>query len=206
MISSEKERELLASIDGDDGSRREALGELFQLTHRPLHRMALRVSGNAEAADDAVQETFAAVMRSIDRFRGESKLSTWMTRIAIRETLRAVKRGRPTEQLEESAPDPGRLPSRTAQDREGALRLLRAITELPAHLRVVVALAGLEELPRAEIAEILGVPTGTVHSRLHEARQRLRQRLGMDEAQWTRNGETDTPPCGSDSPDSQLPG
>lgn len=182
MISAEKERELLSSIDADDETRREALGELFQLTHRPLYRMALKVSGSTEAADDAIQETFAAVIRSIDRFRGGSKLSTWMTRIAIREALRAMKHGRPTEQLEESTPDSGRPPSLTAQDREGAVRLLRSIAELPGHLRVVVALAGLEELPRAEIAEILGVPTGTVHSRLHEARQRLRQRLELPKA------------------------
>lgn len=182
MIPADVERELLEGVKRGGAHRERALEDLIERTYRPMTQVCTKVAGGREAAEDAVQDTYAAVLRSIDRFRGESKLTTWIYRIAVREALRSTRRGRTNEALPESSADPGRSPDQRVADRDGARRLLEAIAELPAHLRVVVALGGLEQLPRAEVAEILGIPVGTVHSRLNEARARLRRRLGLPEA------------------------
>lgn len=179
MISAERERELLGELAKGGPSRQRALAELVEQTAAPLQRLALKLTGSVQGAEDAVQETFAAVLRSIENFRGEAKLSTWIFRIALREALRPSVRRRPVGELSEMTAAAGGDPSDVAEEREGLQRLLRAIAALPPGLRVVVALAGIQELPRAQVAEILGLPVGTVHSRLHEARARLRERLGL---------------------------
>ncbi len=178
----ESETELLRRIAGPEPDRSRALGELFQQAQPALRQLTLRITSRADLAEDAVQETFAAVLRSIGRFRGEAKLSTWMYRIAVREALKASRRANRSEITGNSGDQmsgPGREPAQALADREGALRLLRAIGELPADLRVVLGLAASGDLPQAEIAGVLGLPVGTVHSRLHTARERLRRRLGL---------------------------
>lgn len=177
MIDAATETRLLAALRSDDVAARDAaVGELHALTARPLFQLCLRVACNAADADDAVQETFVDVLRGIRSFRGESRLTTWLFRIAIRAATRVRNR---REMRSHTAVDAGQLtsdddPVARAVDRENAARLLAAIDELPAAQRAVVGLAAIDGIAHAEIAAVLGIPVGTVGSRLHEARDRLR--------------------------------
>ncbi len=136
------------------------------------------MTGRPDLADDAVQETFVDVLRGADGFRGDARLTTWLYRIAVRAATRVSTRAR-----RRSAPLPEELavgtdgPPEALAQREGAARILAAMSRLPAAQRAVLALGALDGLPHTEIAEVLGVPPGTVYSRLHQARAEMREAL-----------------------------
>jgi RNA polymerase sigma-70 factor (ECF subfamily) len=151
--------------------------ELFARYRERVLRLCLHVVGEPHAAEDALQETFLAVYRGLPRFRGDSDVGTWIYRIAVRSSLRlAARRKRRERTLAglEVAATPATTASDTA-DLRTACR--RAMAALPVELRVVLQLAAVEELTAAEIARILGIPVGTVWSRLHRARKELARRL-----------------------------
>lgn len=194
MIEPALEARLAGELRAPDRRVRErALDELLRHVGQPLFQLCLRVTCRPSDAEDAVQETIVDVLRGLDGFRGEARLTTWIFRVAIRAALRVKSRseraegisarafeGRDEIALEErAAPDSGPAtdPAALAAEREGAARVLAAIARLPAAQRTVLGLAALEELPQAEIAAILGVPLGTVHSRLSAAREKLREAL-----------------------------
>ncbi len=178
MIEPAVEARLSRELRGPPAARESAMGELFELTRASVHGIALRVTGRADLAQDAVQETFVDVLRGIDAFRGEARLTTWLYRIAVRAAIRVASRA-----SRRAAPLPDELAQRTdgppdaLARREGAARILAALSRLPAAQRAVLALAALEDLPQIEIAAVLGIPAGTVYSRLHQARERMREVL-----------------------------
>lgn len=184
MIEAHDEARLVASLRGGRRERDAAVRELFELTRTSLYGLALRMTGRPDLADDAVQETFVDVLRGIGGFRGEARLSTWLFRVAVRAATRVAARARRREELLPGELLPGERdaggesPAHSAAQRDAAARILAAIAALPAPLRAVVALSALEDLRRAEVGEVLGIPTGTVDSRLHAARARLRATLG----------------------------
>lgn len=195
MIEPSVEARLVADLLGRDRRARDrALDELFQLAGRPLFQLCLRVTCRPADAEDAVQETFVDVLRGIDGFRADARLTTWLFRVAIRAALRVKSRSERAEHVSARAFDAAEIdergtaetggrgdPAALAAEREGAARVLSAIARLPAAQRTVLGLAALEDLPRAQIAEILGVPVGTVDSRLHAARETLRAELERGE-------------------------
>ncbi len=190
MIDPAIETRLVAVLRGRDARAREAaLAELFEHVGRPLRELCLRVAGDATDADDAVQEAFCDVLRGIGGFRSDARLSTWLFRIAIRAALRVRSRRGRTESRETPAIDgvatdgaqrcggDAQDPGDVAIERESTARVRAAIERLPAAQRTVLGLAALEEMPQAEIAAILGIPLGTVYSRLGAARESLRREL-----------------------------
>lgn len=192
MIDPAIEARILANLRaGDERVRESALDELFQLVGRPLFQVCLRVACDTTDAEDAVQETFVDVLKGLSAFRADARLSTWMFRIAIRAALRVRSRRHRKEQRESNRFDEADLgaadlaslagdaqdPGAIALQREDAACVLTAIQKLSAPQRTVLGLAALEEMPQAEIAAILGVPVGTVYSRLSAARERLREIL-----------------------------
>lgn len=116
-----------------------------------------------------------SVHRALPSFRGESRLSTWIYRIAIRAALEHRARRRSTEPLDPELPGPSEEDELMARDR--ARRLLLAMEKLSVEHRTVLSLFAVEGLSHKEIAEILGVPEGTVWSRLNGARRRLTAEL-----------------------------
>jgi RNA polymerase sigma-70 factor (ECF subfamily) len=105
-------------------------------------------------------------------FRGEARLSTWVYRIAIRAALRVRARRAPTEPItDEPAAPRGPNPGEAQEQRD---RLLAGLAALSTDHRIVLALFAVDGLSHGEIAETLGIPEGTVWSRLHLARKRLR--------------------------------
>lgn len=146
--------------------------------------VCLRILRQREAALDAVQDTFLTVFRKADQFRGDSRFSTWLYRVAVNtcyDHLRRAKR-RPADPLPETH-DP---PDRGSDDALGAVELRPGLTAALASLneeyRATIVLADVEGLPLGEVAEILQVAEGTVKSRLHRGRRQLAEILGNPEA------------------------
>lgn len=144
---------------------------------RTLAPYVTRVCGAIalERGDDAVQETFVAVLRNLRTLREPAALHGWVRRIAVREAVRAAGPGRavataPGDLVERASPEP--LP-----DLEGALDVRAALAALPVRHRAVLVLRDVDGLSEAEVAELLDVPQGTVKSRLHRARAAAREVL-----------------------------
>ncbi len=149
-------------------------------------RLAHHFCATGDEAQDAAQEAFVNLVEALPAFRGECALSTWVYRITLN-TCRARGRRRQLRQQRETplAHDPpsAELPASARlelDERQQALR--QAVTELPADYRAVVLLHYHQELSYEEVAEVLGIPLGTVKVRLFRAKQLLRRRLGRDAA------------------------
>jgi len=164
----------------------EAVAALFDRYGGSLYGLALRLCGDAAEADDLVQEVFLHAYRGWPGFRGQASARTWLHTIAVRacRRLRRRRAGAPAEGLPLGALLPFEGDSLPAAGGEGGLeaavgdearrRLEGAIADLPEDFRLPVVLKEIAGLPVAEVAAVLGLPEGTVRSRLHRARLRLR--------------------------------
>jgi RNA polymerase sigma-70 factor (ECF subfamily) len=135
--------------------------------------LCLHLCGNAADAEDALQETLLAL--HVARFRGESSVETFAYRVALRIALRIKSRRR--RQAGEPSGEPAASGAGAIEAAADAAKVLRAMARLPTEQRAVLSLFALEGLKHKEIAEVLGVPEGTVWSRLHAARKRLQMEL-----------------------------
>ncbi len=165
-----RERRLLRRIRGGD---REAAGQLVDAYYEALYRWLLHLCRDREWAADLTQETFVQVWEGLEGFRGDATVKTWIHRIAYHTYLRAERGSRPAmvplhDALNERTPTEAALTGHAVE---------AALAELPEKQRQVVALHYLQGLRVAEVAEVLDIPAGTVLSRLHNARIRLRQLL-----------------------------
>jgi RNA polymerase sigma-70 factor, ECF subfamily len=161
-----------------------AFEDLVTAYQHRVFAVAYRMLGSRAEAEDAAQEVFLRVHRSLAEFRGEAKLSTWLYTITSRLCLSrlasgAARMGRARESesvLADLASPDGGAPD-ALERREAETAVHRAIAELPEDRRIVVVLRDLEGLAYEEIAESLGLTLGTVRSRLHRARLELKDRL-----------------------------
>ncbi|MGB0514148.1 MAG: RNA polymerase sigma factor [Wenzhouxiangellaceae bacterium] len=134
---------------------------------------------------DLCQETFIRIHRCLGQFRFESSLATWIGRIAYNVAVRSLERKRlPLTGFDEALveADPALGPEALADRVERADRVHALLDLLTPLQRTVVTLYHLDELPVSEVAEIVGVPTGTVKSHLFRARNRMREQLDAEEA------------------------
>jgi RNA polymerase sigma-70 factor (ECF subfamily) len=169
------DRELIGRVLAGDPSAERAL---YDAHVSRVFRLAYRMAGDLDRAQDYVQETFIRAFQRLGEFRGESGLSTWLCSIAISITLnglRKTKRSREREIALEDAPTLGT----TARDAEPDLkeRLARAIDDLPEGYRTVFVMHEVEGYTHEEIAGALGVQPGTSKAQLFRARARLRVAL-----------------------------
>ncbi len=158
--------------------------------------LALRLTGNRQDAEEVLQDVFLTVFQKIDSFRGDSKLSSWLYRIATNAALMKLRK-RPkgkeipleeelgpamTEEgmLAEPVADWSRLPPDELDRKELARRIEAAISQLPAEYRSVVVLRDVEGLSAEEACEILDLSVPALKSRLHRARLFLRKQLADD--------------------------
>ena len=156
--------------DAQRGSA-EALEELFRRHWRRAHRAAYLVVGDSAAAEDIAQESFLAAIRALDRFDRRRPFGPWLHRITVN---RAIDFARARALRAESAlPAARRRRPPTAPDAISD-ELLAALAELGPEHRAVVVLRYVLEYTPGEIGEILGVPRGTVNSRLRRGLDRLR--------------------------------
>jgi RNA polymerase sigma-70 factor (ECF subfamily) len=172
-----KQQALAARIATEHG-RAEVVRELFVAHRRRVFALCLHITGRRAEAEDALQEAFLAVHRALAEFRGESSLSTWLYRIAIRTAFAARARRKPARPLPDDLTDASPGPDRLAGARLEAARLLAAFDALNADQRTILSMFAVEGLRHGEIAEVLGIPEGTVWSRLHAARRALARATG----------------------------
>ena len=169
-----------------------AFNELVVLYQERVFRILLRMLGRRDEAEDMAQEVFVQVFKAVGSFRGDSKLSTWIYRIAVnlcKNRVKYLKRRKSDAQDEyESLADRSALTSgsgytsgdiaRPDHMLEG-MQLERAvqlcIVELEPDFREVLILRDVEDLSYEEVCEVTGLPEGTVKSRLHRARAMLKQ-------------------------------
>lgn len=146
--------------------------------HAPrLHRLALRMMGNPQDADDVIQDTFVQAFLHINRFRGGSSVATWLHRITVNEVLQRLRRQRRSEEKLHALPARSDVPD-PADRTDLRLDLDAALARLDPNERALLLLRGQQGLSYAEIADVLSLAPGTVASRLNRARARLRQHLG----------------------------
>jgi RNA polymerase sigma-70 factor (ECF subfamily) len=152
-----------------------------------LYRVARSLVGNGADAEDVVQETFAGAFRSAGRFREQSAVKTWLLRILVNQAAK-VRRSRsrhftiPLFRRRSREEDAGDVEAELAVSSatgqvEHRVDVMAMLNTLSAEHREVLVLRELEGLSYEEMAEALGVPRGTVESRLHRARQELRERF-----------------------------
>jgi RNA polymerase sigma factor (sigma-70 family) len=176
LASSSDEQVLEAVGRGDD----DALGVLYDRFGRLAYGLAYRILRDQALAEDAVQEAFLTVWRSADSYKRErAKPSTWILTVVHRRAVDLVRREqrRRGEPLE-TAPEPTAGPADEAaslRDRRAAVQ--SALRELPGDQRQALELAYYGGLTQSELAERLGVPLGTVKSRMFAGLRRLRELL-----------------------------
>jgi RNA polymerase sigma-70 factor (ECF subfamily) len=165
---------LVRARDKSAREREAAFNEVFEAFRGKVLSLSIHLTGNATDAEDAAQEVFLVVFRDLPRFRGESRLSTWIYRITVRVAFRVKAKHPRTAPLDlepaVETPDP-------ALQRERSRQIALALERLSADHRTVLALFSLDGLSHREIAETLGIPEGTVWSRLHLARKKLTAEL-----------------------------
>lgn len=169
------EVELLAAAQrGDD----EAFGKLVRPFIDPAYRLALRMLNDAAEAEDAVQDALYNAWRALPRFRGEAKFSTWLYRIVWRQCVDRSRRVKPLALDEDMVQiDQRHDPAGRFETAETRSEIEQALRRLSMPYRTVLTLFYIEDLPIKEIAEIVGLPVGTVKTHLHRARKELRKQL-----------------------------
>jgi RNA polymerase sigma-70 factor (ECF subfamily) len=171
-----------------------AFDRLVQERSSDVYALLYRMTEDAEEARDLTQETFLRIFQSIDRFRGDADLKTWIYRIAInqarnrwrwwRRRRRDVTVSLDAESREDEQPLSARLrdssidPEQEALMRERELALRNALRTLGRSYREVVILRDVEGLSYEEVAATLEISIGTVKSRLSRGRQELRRKIG----------------------------
>jgi RNA polymerase sigma-70 factor, ECF subfamily len=182
-----EEKLIRAGQRGDE----QAVEALFRRYHRPLFQTALRVLGNTEDAEDALQDGLLSAYRNLKRFEGRSQFSTWLTRIVINAALmrRRSAKARPAVSLDEAPreeelpaserfADDGPTPEQVFASTEIREMISENLDELSPLLRTAFVLREMQGYSTGEAAKKLGVTENTLKARLWRARQQLAERLG----------------------------
>jgi len=186
-IQGSEEKLIRAGQRGDH----EAVETLFRRYHRPLFQTALRVLGNTEDAEDALQDGLLSAYRNLKRFEGRSQFSTWLTRIVINAALmrRRSAKARPAISLDEPPredelpaterfADDGLTPEQVFANTEIREMLSENLDQLSPLLRTAFVLREVQGYSTGEAAKKLGVTENTLKARLWRARHQLAERLG----------------------------
>jgi RNA polymerase sigma-70 factor (ECF subfamily) len=183
---SDDDREAVRRVQAGDTDAFEPLVEKYK---RKVFRLAYQVLRDQEEALDTAQEAFVKAFRALPAFKGDSAFYTWLFRITMNVALdrRRQRAARtkslgaedvPPEEWERTAVSTDPDPEDVATGAERRDRIRKGLDSLSEHHRAIIILSDIEGLQYREIAEVLGIPMGTVMSRLHHARKRLRDVLG----------------------------
>jgi RNA polymerase sigma-70 factor (ECF subfamily) len=166
-----------------------AVRAIMQANNRRLYRLARGILRNDSEAEDVVQEAYVRAFTHLESFRGDSSLSTWLSRITMNEALGRLRRRRPAVELDALTPGTREAeiiqfplavsddPEKSMAQREIQAVVEHAIDELPEAFRLVFITRVIEGMNVEETAEILSLKPETVKSRLHRARTMLRDNV-----------------------------
>ena len=153
-----------------------AVDDLVDEYKQPVFAFILRMVNNYDTAEDLFQETWIKVIRNVKRFRGDSKLSTWLFQVALNQVRDTMRKKRyihvPLDEVENLAGSD--MPDLDSIHR--AHEIKKILAELPEKMRVIMVLKYYHDLMDEEIAEVTGIPAGTVKSRLHRASKIIRKK------------------------------
>lgn len=192
------EAELLAGLRRKD---RDACTCLLKRYAPRFYRLALQLTGDADVAEDVLQEAFVHACANVDAFEGRSGLGTWLHRIVRNTALARLRRrppptvplsgagGEPADGEGVTLVDPGAGPGEVALAGELGEALARAVLALPAALRAAFVLRDVEGLSTKEAAEALGIAESALKVRLHRARSALRGALAVEAVSAESTGE-----------------
>lgn len=169
-------RLVLLAQSGD----RAALEELFASVQNPLGRYVRAATGDRAVAEDVLQEVFILIYRKLYWLRDPELFRPWAYRIASREVVRQLKRRRrwPEQFDADFSPEQVASEMAAARDEEWAGRLPELLSKVSPASRMVLVLHYLDEMPLAEVADVLGLPLGTAKSRLAYGLAALRREAG----------------------------
>lgn len=180
------------SLEALQSGDRAEFARLVDAYSTQIYRLALKMLGDEQDAEDVLQNTFMKALQSIGNFEGRSSLSTWLYRIAVNEALMLLRRQKPTvpvamdyEDDEDELQHPTQftdwccLPEEELLSAESKGHLDKAIRRLPEKLRVVFLLRDIEGLSIRETSETLGLTETAVKTRLLRARLNLREQLSL---------------------------
>lgn len=194
MGGSEHDREAEAAFVARLKARDEtAFNELMELYQRRVFALCFRFLNHREEAEDIALDTFTQVFKSIDTFRGDSKLSTWLFRVAVNlcknRKKRHARRHQSSHQGLDSVAESSfsaaegvvvgsvERPDELVEGMRMEAIVKRAIMEIDPEFRRLVILRDVEDLSYEEIAEVTDLPKGTVKSRIHRGRAQLKERV-----------------------------
>ena len=188
-LDAEAERKLVERLKRRDEAAFNAFVRLYQ---DKVFALVNRMLGNRAEAEDLAQEVFITVFRSIDSFRGDSRIGTWLYRVAVNHCKNRMKyldhrstkghdaiEDAPETQMTEGGPVTSRVdrPDEAMEGTEIEKKIQAALASLDEDHRTLIVLRDLEGLAYEEIVTITGLPDGTVKSRLHRARAALRDAI-----------------------------
>jgi RNA polymerase sigma-70 factor (ECF subfamily) len=155
---------------------RHAMERLYAQHSMRIHRFVLRIIDNATIAEDIVSEVFLDVWRHANRFKGKSRVSTWLLAIARNKSISIARQRRIEpldEQLSASIEDPADDPETALEKKDQGAVIRKCLFELPIAQREVIDLVYYHQKSIEEVAHIVGVPESTVKTRMFYARRRM---------------------------------
>jgi RNA polymerase sigma-70 factor, ECF subfamily len=188
IVNSDDHRLIRECLKG----KTEAFGELVQRHQDRLYRCLYRIFGNSEDTLDTVQEAFLNAYQNLDSFKGDSLFFTWLYRIAVNTAISSKRKQRMVLSIDASPEGEAVIepvdssefnrPGQALEQAEQEKRIQQALARLSAEHRAVLVMKDMQGQKYEDMAEVLGVPIGTIRSRLHRARLELREILEEDEA------------------------
>ncbi len=174
------EPQLIERAKAGDGA---AAGEIVERYQRRIYTLCLRILGDADAAEELTQETLVKALTGLERFDGRAQLGTWLHRIATNACYSRIRSDRVRSKGRVPWPESGEPEAKQGVQRnEGALdagqrrrSVAMALGQIQPEHRVVLVLRDVQGLEYEQVAEVLGVPVGTIKSRLFRARVALRE-------------------------------
>lgn len=192
------ERELIARAAAGDGP---AMRLLYEEHVDRVFRLAYRLAGNRDLAEDFVQEAFLRAFDRLAGFRGEAAFSSWLHAVTVSVAINGLRKLGRRRKHEVQWAD-GEMPELpVTDDVELKRRLANAIDDLPADLRAMVLLHYAEGYKHRELADLMGIPEGTSKARLSRARALLRRSLGIEPEPPAREVADPVLTMGSDKAD-----
>lgn len=191
-------------------TQEQRFSELMHLSYKKVFNLAYRLAGNRSDAEDLTQEAYFRAYRGFHEYEGDRPFENWIFRIVTRlflDLVRAKKRRiQPVsydapvrfdgdDSLLMQAADPGPNAEEAMMQTTMSERMQCALNSLRPDQRMLVTLADIERVPYSEIADITGVPVGTVRSRLHRAHKRLRAVLDEYDRRGAKGSEFASQPC-----------
>jgi RNA polymerase sigma-70 factor (ECF subfamily) len=172
-------------MEGKEGRARDRYSDLVALYSERIFNLALRMLRNRENAEEATQDVFVKVFKSMENFRGESSLSTWIWKITMNVCFSYLRKKKINSvNLEDAGIDPPDEQTGNFSNQENMLyhdelsiTINKYISMLPANESAAITLFYLEGMSYEEISEILKAPIGTISIALHRGRKRLREML-----------------------------